>query len=318
VLVPDTPETCRNSIYMPSDGRFRTVPSVLEVEGYLQLAEREFPGGRRVLSFSLVGLWTVSSFQREFVEWSKPIFKVLDQISGSYFKVLQKKGEEVFVDAEHIGLAVGSSTSRRLRKALALVHAAQMAAELDRRVKAELASILLLADREVRASRMFELLGRDVGGPLDALGAGVGAGGAGPAVVDQQGNEDLDATVTDDLARFVPVLEGEVGGRKVLAADARDMWTFLGGSYEFPHWFREQVSRAGLVEGKDYERLSEKNFGKSVMGRPRVDYVVTLDAAKEIGMVDRGPRGKELRRYFIDCERRLLEREQASPGKAIV
>ncbi len=54
------------------------------------------------------------------------------------------------------------------------------------------------------------------------------------------------------------------------------------------------------------------------MGRPRVDYVVTLDAAKEIGMVDRGPRGKELRRYFIDCERRLLDREQAVPGKAIV
>jgi len=304
---------------MPSDGRFRTVPSVLEVEGYLQLAEREFPGGRRVLSFSLVGLWTVSSFQREFVEWSKPIFKVLDQISGSYFKVLQKKGEEVFVDAEHIGLAVGSSTSRRLRKALALVHAAQMAAELDRRVKAELASILLLADREVRASRMFELLGRDVGGPLDALGAGVGAGSAGPAVVDQQGNEDLDATVTDDLARFVPVLEGEVGGRKVLTARARDIHVFVGSSRWFSNWFDDQKGRCQLVEGRDYaDEVSNEVVGNPSGGRPRRDYVVTLDAAKEIGMVDRGPRGKELRRYFIDCERRLLEREQASSGKAIV
>ncbi len=319
MLVPDTPETCRNSIYMPSDGRYRTVPSVLEVDGYLQLAEREFPGGRRALSFSLVGLWTVSSFQREFVEWSKPIFKVLDQISGSYFKVLGKKGEDVFVDAEHIGLAVGSSTSRRLRKALALVHAAQMAAELDRRVKAELASILFLADREVRAARAFELLGRDLGGPLDALGAGVGGAGARPAVVDEDGNDDLDASVVEDLARFVPVVEREISGRAVLTVVARDMWTYLGSGRKFADWFNDQVARCRLEQDVDFVRdyvfpESGKNPG---VGRPRRDHVFRFRAAKEVGMVGSGERSKKLRLYFIGCEQRVLS-ATASEGKVLV
>jgi phage anti-repressor protein len=203
---------------------------------------------------------------------------------------------------------------------LELVRLAQTAAEVDRRVKAELASILFLADREVRAARAFELLGRDVGGPLDALGAGVGAGdGARPAVVDPQGNEDLDAAVTDDLARFVPVVEREVGGRKVLTARARDIHVFVGSSRWFSNWFDDQKGRCQLVEGRDYaDEVSNEVVGNPTGGRPRREYVVTLDAAKEIGMVDRGPRGKELRRYFIDCERRLLDREQAVPGKAIV
>jgi len=34
------------------------------------------------------------------------------------------------------------------------------------------------------------------------------------------------------------------------------------------------------------------------------EYHVSLDMAKELSMVDRGAKGKEVRKYFIDCEKR--------------
>ena len=46
---------------------------------------------------------------------------------------------------------------------------------------------------------------------------------------------------------------------------------------------------------------------KSGKGRPRREMVLTLDAAKQVGMTARGDHGRKLRLYFLDCERRLLE-----------
>jgi phage anti-repressor protein len=318
VLTPDSNLTCRNSIYMPSDGRYRTVPSVIEVEGYLQLSERQFPDGRRALSFSGKGIWTVSSFQKEFEQWWKPIVKVLDEKPGSYFKVLDRSGEDFFVYAEHIGLAVGLSTSRRLRRALELVRLAQTAAEVDRRVKAELASILFLADREVRASRAFQLLGRDVGGPLDALGAGVGAD-VPRAVINEQGLDLLDASAADDLARFVPVVERDVCGARVLTVIARDMWTYLGSRRQFADWFNDQIVRCRLDQDVDFVRdyVFPEFVKNSSTGRPRRDHVFKFSAAQEVGMVGTSERSKKLRLYFIDCERRLAKHEAKADRKVV-
>lgn len=42
-------------------------------------------------------------------------------------------------------------------------------------------------------------------------------------------------------------------------------------------------------------------------GRPTTEYHITLDMAKELSMVESNAKGKQARRYFIDCEERLCQ-----------
>ena len=81
-----------------------------------------------------------------------------------------------------------------------------------------------------------------------------------------------------------------------------------------------QIERAGLVENEDYARastsllhpvdlnqqvgvLSQKGENLTV-GRPRVEYFLSMEAAKHIAMMNSSPIGRVIRQYFIECERR--------------
>jgi phage anti-repressor protein len=101
---------------------------------------------------------------------------------------------------------------------------------------------------------------------------------------------------------LVPVFTGELNGQPALLVNARDLCSFFGISTRFNDWIKERIEQYGFEEGKDFYLI----FSKS-RGRPRTDYHVTLDMAKELSMVERNDKGKQARRYFIECERKAYE-----------
>lgn len=79
--------------------------------------------------------------------------------------------------------------------------------------------------------------------------------------------------------------------------DARTLHGWLGTGRHFAAWFTGRAKEYGFAEGEDFCPVS----GKS-RGRPRRDYLLTLDTAKELAMVERTEIGRETRRYFIKME----------------
>jgi anti-repressor protein len=79
---------------------------------------------------------------------------------------------------------------------------------------------------------------------------------------------------------------------------------------EFTTWIKGRLTKYGFVEGTDFLI----NLSKS-LGRPVTDYVLTLDTAKELAMVEANAKGQQARRYFIEAERRLRE-QPALPAPA--
>ena len=53
-------------------------------------------------------------------------------------------------------------------------------------------------------------------------------------------------------------------------------------------------------------------------GRPSVDYFLTIETAKEISMLQRTEKGKEARKYFIECERQLKKQVETKPSISLI
>ena len=91
--------------------------------------------------------------------------------------------------------------------------------------------------------------------------------------------------------------------------DARELHRKLKVQTKFTNWFPRRVEEYKFDEGKDYfteNQLLPKN-GQKVFHRPRTEYFLTIDMAKEIAMVEKTEVGKMIRNYFIEMEKIALQ-----------
>ena len=60
----------------------------------------------------------------------------------------------------------------------------------------------------------------------------------------------------------------------------------------------------GFVENQDFVRFHKKMKANNAT---MIEYHITLDMAKELSMVERNEKGKQARKYFIECEKKLTQ-----------
>ncbi|EOJ5109091.1 antA/AntB antirepressor family protein [Escherichia coli] len=104
-------------------------------------------------------------------------------------------------------------------------------------------------------------------------------------------------------SQLIPVFEGTISNEPTLLVNARDLHGFLEVGKDFSNWIRAKLNEYGFVENLDYILFSP-NLAKTP-GRRRKDYHLTLDTAKELAMVERNEKGRQIRLYFIECEKKL-------------
>jgi len=110
-----------------------------------------------------------------------------------------------------------------------------------------------------------------------------------------------------------------IGSTQVPTVSARNLHSFLEVGKDFSNWIKDRISAFGFAEGQDFviiENLSSPNSASS-KSRPQTakEYFLTIDMAKELSMVERNEKGKQARRYFIECEKRMMEGATTSMGR---
>lgn len=87
-----------------------------------------------------------------------------------------------------------------------------------------------------------------------------------------------------------------------ITLSARELHEFLEIGTEFRKWF-PRMAEYGFDENTDYRRVSQKCPTPGGV-QEKADYEITLDMAKEIAMIQRSEKGKQIRQYFLELERK--------------
>lgn len=98
----------------------------------------------------------------------------------------------------------------------------------------------------------------------------------------------------------ITIYNNQTIGAEINSADARELHAFLNSEQQYADWIKNRITQYGFIENQDYI-VKTTYTGR----RPRKEYFVTLDMAKELCMVENNDKGKEARRYFIKCEKEL-------------
>ncbi len=103
--------------------------------------------------------------------------------------------------------------------------------------------------------------------------------------------------IEDEL---VPVYETSTGEKVVYGTELHEK---LGVRTPYKDWSERRLSDCEAVEGEDYEAAQIC----APSGQARKEHIVRLDLAKEMAMLERNERGKQVRRYFIQVEKKYKQ-----------
>ena len=102
------------------------------------------------------------------------------------------------------------------------------------------------------------------------------------------------------MNEIITITTATINNEEVNAVNARDLHRELGSKRQFGNWIKDRLE--GFIEGKDY--VSNKNVKNLPCGgRPEIDYIISLDVAKHIAMLERNEQGRKIRQYFIEVEK---------------
>ena len=101
-----------------------------------------------------------------------------------------------------------------------------------------------------------------------------------------------------------------INGNAVETVNARELHAFLESRQEFANWIKSRIADFGFIDDQDFLTILSKTPNG---GRPSREYFITLGMAKELSMVERNEKGKQARKYFIECEKQLQTNQAQLP-----
>ncbi len=99
---------------------------------------------------------------------------------------------------------------------------------------------------------------------------------------------------------LVPVYETSTGEKVVYGSE---LHTVLGAPSVYREWVKRRLTDIDAVDKEDFEGVEIS----TPSGQTKKDHIIKLDTAKEMAMLERNEKGKRVRRYFIQVEKKYKE-----------
>jgi len=139
----------------------------------------------------------------------------------------------------------------------------------------------------------------------------------------------------------IKVVQKTIDNEKKRFVNARELHKWLKVGKDFSNWIKDRIEKYDFAEGKDFfkviphkELKRTKNFDFTILGNQNkelkqaktfdspnlanqkskrggdirsIEYILTIDMAKEVAMLENNDLGKKVRKYFIRTEERFKQ-----------
>ncbi len=110
---------------------------------------------------------------------------------------------------------------------------------------------------------------------------------------------------------LVPVYETSTGEKVVYGSELHEV---LGVKSNYREWIKRRIVDIDALDDEDFTTVEIPTVSG---GAPKKEYIIKLDTAKEMAMLERNEKGKQVRRYFIQVEKKYksasLATQELSP-----
>lgn len=100
---------------------------------------------------------------------------------------------------------------------------------------------------------------------------------------------------------LVPVYETSIGEKVVYGSE---LHAVLGVKTLYKDWSTRRLNDIDAIENEDFQAAQIC----APSGQTKKDHIIRLDIAKEMAMLERNDKGKQVRRYFIEIEKKYKQR----------
>ena len=115
------------------------------------------------------------------------------------------------------------------------------------------------------------------------------------------------------MNQLIPLQPQTIDGNAVETVNAHELHSFLEVGRDFSTWIKDRISKYEFVENTDYITLPKTGELENKGLQGKIEYYITLDMAKELSMVERNEKGRQARKYFIECEKQLNAQQSQLP-----
>lgn len=95
--------------------------------------------------------------------------------------------------------------------------------------------------------------------------------------------------------------------------DGRELWQGVESKQEFAHWVKSRLNECDAEEINDYFTFDKKIKREKSGATMLKEYIIKLDTAKEMAMLERNDKGKQYRRYLLEVEKKYKAGQSAIP-----
>ena len=101
------------------------------------------------------------------------------------------------------------------------------------------------------------------------------------------------------MNELVNITKTTINDEEVNAVNARELWQKLESKQRFADWIKDRLE--GFTDGQDFT-VHKIMKGEDGRFQP-TEYIISLDVAKHIAMLERNEQGRKIRQYFIEVEK---------------